>query len=232
MYFPIHRVFGIIPLLFPLVPLSALAVCPAGDPNAFSYIRRDNNRCEGLRDRQDASGSLSLVSFVTTNLSAIGESLTIRVAGNPNPNLEIQEFSRNYRLDDVQMQRDNRSASFPLNTRILQKAGITQPIRLRAIAYVLHNSSPVYYPTILGHASDSYTFVLYAPKPTAFKTIQIRQIGNPKPFVKYTLSQPREGQIPFPWKYGNAPAGDYELYLEDHQGQQRRFSFKHNRQWL
>lgn len=226
------RLVWLTTLLLTCVPLAAQAICPAGNPTTLNYIRRDNNRCEGLRDRQDASGSLSLVSFVTSNLSSLTNPLTIRVVGTPNPTLEVQEFSRNYRLDNVQMKPSGNGATFPLNPRILQNAGITTPNRLLAIAYVIRNASPIYYPTVLGKASSSYTFVLFAPKPTAFKKIQIRQSGNAKSYLNQSLSQAREGVIPLQWNYGNAPAGDYELYVEDNQGSQRRFSFKHNRQWL
>jgi flagellar basal-body rod modification protein FlgD len=219
-------------LLLIATPLSAEAVCPKGNPTTLSYIRRDNNRCEGLRDRRDASASLSLVSFVTTNLSNLANPLNIRVAGSTNPTLEVQEFSRNYRLDDVQMQPSGNSAIFPLNPTILQKAGITTPTSLLAIAYVIRNTSPVYYPTILGKASGRYTFVLYAPKPTAFKTIQIRKLGTPKPYLTQSLRQLQEGEILLQWNYGNAPAGDYELYVQDSQNKQRHFPFKHNQQWL
>ena len=224
--------FWLTPLLLTLTPLSAEAVCPTTGSSTFSYMRRDNNRCEGLRDRQNASGSLSLVSFVTSNLGTLTNPLNIRVAGSTTPTLEVQEFSRNYRLDEVQMQPSGNSAIFPLNPKILQNAGITTTNSLLAVAYVIRNASPVYYPTVLGKASGNYTFVLFAPKPTAFKKIQIRKLGNSKPYLNQSLSQLREGEIPFQWSYGNAPAGDYELYVEDSQGKQRRFPFKHNRQWL
>lgn len=219
-------------LLLTLTPIPAQAACPTGPSNTLSYMRRDNNRCEGLRDRQDASGSLTLISFVTTNLNSLSNPLNIRVAGNTNPTLQVQEFSRNYRLDDVQMRPSGNSAIFPLNPRILQNAGITNPNRLLAIASVTRNAAAIYYPTILGSASGKYTFVLYAPKAIAFKKIQIRKAGNATPYLNQSLSQPRQGQIPFQWSYGNAPAGDYEVYVEDSQGQPRRFRFKHNRQWL
>lgn len=218
-------------LLITLAPLSAQAGCPQGDASKLNYIRRDNNRCEGLRDHRDASGSLSLVSFVTSTLTNLPNLLTIRVAGITNPTLEVQEFSRNYRLDDVQMNPSSNSATFPLNTKILQNAGINVN-SLRAAAFIIRNASPVYYPTILGKASGSYTFVIYSPKPTAFKKIQILKLGNPKPYLDQSLSQPRVGQIPFQWKYGTAPAGAYELYLEDSLGNQQRFRFEHNPQWF
>lgn len=227
-----NRLIWLTALLLTALPLSAQANCPAGRPNDLNYIRRDNNRCEGLRDRRDASGNLSLVSFVTTNLGNLSNPLTIRVAGSTAPTLEVQEFSRNYRLDNVQMQPRGNSAIFPLNTKVLDRANIKTPDRLLAVAYVIQNGSPIYYPTVLGNASGRYTFVLFAPKPTGFRKIQIRRVGNPKPYLDQSLQQPREGEIAFDWTYGNAPAGDYELYLEDSRGSQRRIRFKHNRQWL
>lgn len=217
--------------LLTLTPISAQAACPSGDPNKLNYIRRDNNRCEGMRDRRDASGSLALVSFVTSNLSALPNPLAIRVAGSTSPNLEVQDLSRNYRLDEVKMNRSGNSAIFPLNTRILRSVGINVN-SLLAVAYVIRNASPVYYPTILGNASRSYTFVLYAPRPTSFRKIQIRRAGKSTLYLNTSLSQPREGQIPFQWSYGKAPAGSYELFVEDSRGNPRRFLFEHNPQWL
>lgn len=216
--------------LLTLAPNPAQAACPPGDPNKLNYIRRDNNRCEGMRDRRDASGSVSLVSFVTSNLSNLPNSLTIRVGGSTNPVLEVQELSRNYRLDDVQMNRSGSSASFPLDTKILRNADI-KVNNLLAAAYVVRNTSRIYYPTILGKASGSYTFVLYAPGPTTFRKIQIRKVGNSTLYLNQSLSQPLEGQIPLRWSYGRVPAGSYELYVEDSRGK-RRFRFEHNPQWL
>ncbi|NJR52181.1 MAG: hypothetical protein HC780_24040 [Leptolyngbyaceae cyanobacterium CSU_1_3] len=226
------RLVWLTSLLLTLAPPPAQAACPTGNPTTLSYIRRDNNRCEGLRDRRDASGSLSLVSFATSSLSNLSDPLTIRVAGSANPTLEVQEFSRNYRLDAVRMNPSGNGATFSLNPKILRNAGITTPNSLLAIAYVIRNASPIYYPTILGNASGTYTFVLFAPKPTAFRKIQIRRSGDSKTYLNQSLRQSREGEIPLQWNYSNAPAGDYELFVEDSQGSQRRFPFKHNRQWL
>jgi len=219
-------------LVCTLFPLSAVAACPTTSPNPFAYVRRDNNRCEGLRDGKDASGSLSLISFVTSSLKDISNPLTIRVPGSSKPILEIQEFSRNYRLDEVKMQPSGNGATFSLNSRILRNAGITKTETLFAIAYTMRNASPMYYPTILGKASKLYTFVLYTEKPTAFRKIQIRRPGSATPLLNQSFRQPRIGSISFQWQYGNAPVGNYELYLEDSEGSTSRFPFKHNRQWL
>jgi hypothetical protein len=63
----IKPILFLVTLLLTLAPLSAQASCPPGNPEWISYIRRDNNRCEGKRDGRDASGNLSLVSLATTN---------------------------------------------------------------------------------------------------------------------------------------------------------------------
>jgi hypothetical protein len=219
-------------ILLTLAPLSAQAYCPQGNPDWIAYIRRDNNRCEGKRDRRDASGSLVLVSFLTTNLSSLPNSLAIRVIGSNNPSLEVQEYSSNYRLDEVKMTPRGQNSIFSLDTKIMRKAPIANFKSLLAVAYIIKNASPIYYPIVLGNASGSYTFVLYSPSPTIFKKIQIHNLRNSKLYLEQSLSQPREGNISLNWKYGSAPADDYTLYLEDDQGNRSRFKFKHIPQWL
>jgi hypothetical protein len=219
-------------LLLILVPLSAQAACPQGNPDWIAYIRRENNRCEGKRDGRDASGSLMLVSFITTNLSKLPNSLVIRVAGNNNPSLEVQEYSSNYRLDEVKMKSSGQSAIFPLDTKIMRKALIDNVKSLLAVAYTIQNASAIYYPIVLGKPSGSYTFVLYSPKPTVFKKIQIRNLSNSTLHLNQSLRQPLDGNISLKWPYSSAPAGDYQLYLEDDRGNLSRFKFKHNPQWL
>jgi hypothetical protein len=219
-------------LVCTLFPLSAGAACPTSSPNPLAYVRRDNNRCEGLRDGKDASGSLSLISFVSSNLKDISNPLPIRVPGSTSPILEVQEFSRNYRLDEVKMQPSGNGSAFSLNSRILQNAGITKPESLFAVAYVIRDGSPIYYPTFFGKASSQYTFVLYTEKPTAFKKIQVRRQGSSTLVLDQSFRQPRTGSILVQWRYDSAPTGNYELYLEDSQGEVSRFPFKHNRQWL
>jgi hypothetical protein len=132
-------------LVCTLFPLSVKAACPTSDPNPLAYVRRDNNRCEGLRDGRDASGSLFLISFVTSSLKDISNPLKIRVPGSSNPILEVQEFSRNYRLDEVKTQSSGNGSTFSLNSRILQNAGITKTENLFAIAYTMRDASPMFY---------------------------------------------------------------------------------------
>ena len=57
--------------------LSSLKVqaCSYDDQKLLDYIRRDNNRCEGIKPRIDVSGSLWLVSLATRNIKDLDNNL-------------------------------------------------------------------------------------------------------------------------------------------------------------
>jgi flagellar basal-body rod modification protein FlgD len=220
-------------LLFSLSPLVAQACPPLNNPKSLAYARRDNNRCEGLQDR-DASSTFELISFATGSISSnasFPNTLTIRVpsTGNLSPTIEVQSFIRNYRLDNLEAPSKSSGISFPLDTSVLKKANI--PLEsLRATAYITRDSGFVYFPVILEQPSDHYQFVVYSPQRTTFPTIEIRRNGKtilPLP----SLKTPRSGQIFLTWNR-KAPAGTYELYLVDGEGQPRTFRFEHNPSWL
>ncbi|NET07866.1 MAG: hypothetical protein F6K09_23545 [Merismopedia sp. SIO2A8] len=217
-------------LLLSLSPLAAQA-CPEGHNRSLAYIRRDNNRCEGLLDSRDATSTIYLIAFSTSNLNSYPETLKIEVpgTGNRQPNIEVQSFYRNYRLDQLDSKYSSSGFLFPLNTNVLKKSGI--PIRLlRATAYINRNSTPFYFPVILGQPSDRYEFVLYSPQRNTFPTFEIRSQG--KVLSSNPRQTPRRGQIRFAWKYGDAPAGTYELYIVDGEGKERTFRFQHDPSWL
>ncbi|MGK7894697.1 MAG: hypothetical protein AB4372_13995, partial [Xenococcus sp. (in: cyanobacteria)] len=66
-------------LIFSLFPAIANA-CQPGNPFSIAYIRRNNNRCEGILDRNINSGSLpDLISFITSDLIAYPTNLKIQV---------------------------------------------------------------------------------------------------------------------------------------------------------
>jgi hypothetical protein len=224
-------------LLILLVFTPPVAACPKNVHDSLSYQLRDNNRCEGLQSHQNASSGLHLISFVsfsTTNSGSIGDTLRILVAGHPKPRLEVHEFFRSYRLDQVQMSPKGNGAFFHLDSSILRRSRITTIERLRAIAYVNSDSSRTYYPTVLGKASNKYIFMLRSNRLRIFKIMRVRQLISSKPYEKDLIQSqayPRE-EITAPWGYKDAPAGDYELYVVDSENNMRRFPFKHNRQWL
>ena len=65
-----------------ITPLSAIA-CQNGHPDSLAYIRRDENRCEGLKDGQDVSLSFRLTSLVSRSLNSYPDTLTVKI---PAPN--------------------------------------------------------------------------------------------------------------------------------------------------
>lgn len=212
-------------LILSLSPLAAQA-CPQGNPESLAYIRRDGNRCEGLGDRS-ATGTFSLISFSTGNLSSYPNTLNIRVpvTGNTSPEITLQSFERNYRLDEIKARSNSSGFTFDLSTKVLQKAQVPAQ-SLRALAFITRDSVPVYFPVILGQPSGRYEFVVHSPQRTTFPTFEIRH--NSKVVVRRPRNNPQQGQIRFAWKYGNAPAGLYELYIVDGQKQSRTFRFEHN----
>lgn len=218
-------------LLFSLNPLAAQA-CSEGHPRSLAYIRRDNNRCEGLlNSRNISTRTFSLISFSTSNLNSYPNTLKIEVpgTGNRQPNIAVQSFYRNYRLDELKSESGSSGFSFPLNTNVLKKSDI--PIRiLRATAYITRNSASVYFPVIFGQPSGRYEFVLYSPQRTTFPTIEIRRQGQV--LFRNSRQTPQRGEIPFTWEYGKAPAGTYELYIVDGEGEDRTFRFQHDSSWL
>jgi hypothetical protein len=57
--------------------------CSQGNPKSTAYIRRDNNRCEGIIPEK-VSGTFSLISFVIRNIPSGGNTLNMTVHSNSN----------------------------------------------------------------------------------------------------------------------------------------------------
>lgn len=217
-------------LLLSLSPLAAQA-CPTGNADSLDYMRRGNNRCEGLRDR-DASSSFELISFTTNTLGEnYPTTLSIRIpgTGRTRPAIVVQSFDRNYRLDNLDSTQTTAGYTFALNTSILKKAEVSTD-SLRATAQITRDSSPVFFPVILGQSSNSYEFVINSPQRVALPTFEIRR--NSRAVYSSPRPNPRSGHIRLSWPYGNAPAGVYQLYLVDEKGNRRTFSFEHNPDWF
>ncbi|MBW4660516.1 MAG: hypothetical protein KME15_17735 [Drouetiella hepatica Uher 2000/2452] len=217
-------------LILSLVPLAAQA-CPTGNSQSLAYIRRDNNRCEGLRE-QNASASFGLISFSTSTLSSYPDRLTLRVPGTGStpPTVALQSFYRKYLLDNISPSSSAYGYTFNLDTRTVLKAAEIPITRLRALAYTTRDSNPIYFPVILGSPDSQYQFVLSIPQRTTLPKLEIRYKGQA--VFKKPQTNPQEGEFSFNWKYGNADAGTYELYIEDGEGQHRTFRFQHNPDWL
>ena len=228
------RIFFISLLFFSLFPPIANA-CQPGNPGSLAYIRRNNNRCEGILDRNISTGSLpELISFATSNLAEYPNSLKIQVPGNSNqkPKIEIQSFFIKYLLNKLDTQYIQPNFTFDLNTKtVLQHRAVQVPFNsLRSLAFIVEDSEPVYFPVILGESSGEYEFVINSLQRTAFPVLEIRYQG--KTVFSDPRNNPQQGHIFLTWKYGNAPAGRYELYLETSEGKSRTFPFEHNPSWF
>ena len=216
-----------------ITPLSAIA-CQNGHPDSLAYIRRDNNRCEGLKDGQDVSLSFRLTSLVSRSLNSYPDTLTVKIPApnNSKPNLVIQSFFRNYRLDEIKLEPN---FIFNLPTAILQKAKI--PLnKLRALAYITQKSQNVYYPVILGTPSPQYEFVIYSPERVVFTNLEVRQNGKVIPGSQSPRPNPIQGEVVYTWNPAKAPEnGRYELYVQakgENQTRAYSYYFEHQNNWL
>ena len=219
-----------------ITPLSAIA-CQTGHPDSLAYIRRDNNRCEGLKDGQDVSLSFRLTSLVSRSLNSYPNNLTVKIPApnNSTPNLVIQSYFRNYRLDEINLEPSASNFIFNLPTAILQKAKI--PLnKLRALAYITQKSERVYYPVILGTPSPQYEFVIYSPERVIFTNLEVRRNGKVIPGSPSPRPNPIQGEINYTWKAANAPEnGRYELYINAKREKETRvysYYFEHHNNWL
>ena len=218
-------------VLLGLSPLSASACPTDGNPDSLAYIRRDNNRCEGLLGSRPSSGTFSLIGLFTSNISSYPKTLKIRVAGTDktSPIIDIQSFyPQRYRLNELDTKSTNSGFTFDLNTTVLRKAYIPFA-SLRPVAYITRNSGLVYFPVILGQPSSSYEFALYSPHRIAFPTLEIRRNGK---VVYSNPSNIPRNLIRFTWEYGDEPAGTYELFIKDDRGKRRTYRFEHNPELL
>ena len=141
----------------------------------------------------------------------------------------MESYFRNYRLDNLATRRGAAGFTFSLNSYVLKEGRV--PLRsLNAVAYILRNSSPVYYPVILEEPTGRYEFVMYTPLYTTFPTFEIRRDGRTV-YSEPKNNPQRRQQVKLTWAYANAPAGSYELYITDGEGQSLTFPFVHNPSW-
>ena len=219
-----------------LTPLSAIA-CQNGHPDSLAYIRRDENRCEGLKDGQDVSLSFRLTSLVSRSLNSYPDTLTVKIPApnNSTPNLVIQSYFRNYRLDEIKLVKSASNFIFNLPTTILQKAKI--PLnKLRALAYITEKSQNVYFPVILGTPSPQYEFVIYSPERVIFTNLEVRHNGKVIPGSQSPRPNPIQGEVVYTWNPAKAPEnGRYELYVQakgENQTRAYSYYFEHQNNWL
>ncbi|MGL4500835.1 MAG: hypothetical protein ACRC2M_11715 [Planktothrix sp.] len=219
-----------------ITPLSAIA-CQTGHPDSLAYIRRGDNRCEGLKDGQDVSLSFRLTSLVSRSLNSYPKILTVKIPAPNNsiPDLVIQSDFRNYRLDEIDLKPSASNFIFDLPTTVLEKAKI--PLnKLRALAYITQKSERVYYPVILGTPSPQYEFVIYSPERVIFTNLEVRRNGKVIPGSPSPRPNPIQGEVTYTWNPANAPEnGRYELYVQakgENQTRAYSYYFEHHNNWL
>lgn len=204
---------GITILTLQTLPVLA---CRDGDPTSIYYIRRDNNRCEGIFSRIDLASSLRLVSLTTRSITTLGKTLTLtipQVINSPEPEVVIKAIDARYQLDRLELELNSRSKSYYFNlpTYVIKTAEVPTN-ELRGLAKF--GTQEVYIPVIIGELASRYEFVLYAEDSTRFPTVEIRHNGQ----SVYKTSRPfyRYGEIIFTWdgtwNGQKAPPGRYEFY--------------------
>ena len=208
-------------------PLAVIACPPNKDPDSPQYTRRENNRCEGLKDRP-ASSITGLVSFATglTSLSGYPDILNISVPSKNRvrPSIEVQSYARNYRLDELEIIPALKGFTFSLNTHILKTVDVPA-WSLLAIAYSLQDSQRVYFPVILGKATGEYVFVINSDQRVSLPVFEIRQ--NNRTIYQQPQKIPDTSHR-LTWNYSKASPGTYELHLVDNLGKSYTYYFEHN----
>lgn len=218
-----------------LNPIPADA-CQSGNPLSLAYIRRDNNRCEGINsgNNRSVAGRFNLIAFSTGIVKQYPDILRIRVPGtkqNP-PIVQIQSSFRDYFLDSLVSRFASNHHIFDLNTKNVLKSAQIPPNTLRAIAYFEQRSTRKYFPVILGTPTNFYQFIVYSSESRSFPKVEIRRQGKVIPSNLKPTTIADDGEISFAWKPNNTPAGNYEFYLVDNKGKDYNFSLEHNPQWL
>ncbi|MGK7880634.1 MAG: hypothetical protein AB4060_11105, partial [Crocosphaera sp.] len=158
---------GLFPFFISLYLLNMTSLtanaCPTGRPRDIRYIRRDNNRCEGILDGRPISNNFELIAFYTSNLTNYPKTLKIRVpgTGRDKPIIQIQSYVKNYLFDKVETEYNSSGFIFDLRTNtVLQRAKV--PLNsLLPLAFVEKNSRRIYHTVIIEQSSNSYKFVIF-----------------------------------------------------------------------
>lgn len=223
-------------LIFSFSPLTAEACPTEGNPESLAYMRRDNNRCEGIKP-VDAGGNFNLISFVTRRISSFTDNLSLLVPriSNTTPNISVRSLGKNYQLDNISLVSGQTNFTFNWSTRILKAANIPAN-SLRALASV--GSPVIYVPVILGQPSGQYEIVFYSSQTAKFTTFEITR--NSQVIYRNPRNTPQRGEVVFNWDGRNAPAGRYQLrvvaeleqYGRPPEPVNRQITFEHNPNWL
>ncbi|MEO0768701.1 MAG: hypothetical protein AAFY72_04595 [Cyanobacteria bacterium J06649_4] len=216
--------------------------CSPGSPSSNEYIRRDNNRCEGvIRRDSPITGDISLRSLTSSIGTTLNSTLVIQIPNfsSSQPNIEISEPDINYRLNDLSLESSDTFYRFELPTSFLNRHGITSANPLRGLAKK-GGSQTVYLPIIFDNPAPEYRFVFNSTRPAIFTKAEIRQ-SNGESLVSWGVQRrnPR-GEKEFKWTPGDVVAGQYTFYFEAEVEQSRgrvqsitrSIPFEHNPDWL
>jgi hypothetical protein len=224
--------------------LAAFA-CPGGKSStSIDYIRRDNNRCEGIKPIQiDGGASLNFISIATRKLDSYGKNISIevpRISGDKQPVVLVRSFSDDYRyqLDEFSLSKINERFGFSWSTYVLKTKEIP-PDSLRGLAKYDIGSQPVYVPIIIGQKSNNYEFVFYSQSRVKFNVFKIIAPDG-KQVYSTNRPNPKSGETIFNWDGSKAPPGRYELQYvavieaKNQPGERitARYIFEHNPNWL
>jgi len=222
-----------------LSQMPALA-CPEGNPGSTAYIRRDNNRCEGIKREPVSANSLRLISIATRNIPSYPAEVSMKIPGingGGKPEVKVQSLDKNYQLDNPSLTENSGFYTLLWDSYVLKREDVPSN-SLRALASVNFGSQVVYAPVILGQSSGQYEFVFYSPSRVKFPVFRILRNGQEVYSNPRNIAQTNE--MIFTWDSRNAPAGRYELQIEaeiEPRGKptekiNRKIVFEHNPNWL
>jgi hypothetical protein len=234
-------VASILALIFS--PLTAASACPKGEPNSTDYIRRENNRCEGIKADPVSGNSLSFISISTHKLNSYGDKLTIdvpQIAGGGQPQVIVKSLGDDYhyQLDDFQLSKSTTRFRFNWSSYVLQTKKIPSG-SLRGLASYSSSSQSIYVPVIFGGSSNNYEFTFYSQSRVKFT---IFKIISPDGKIVYSTNQVnyQDGETTFVWDGSNVPAGRYTIdYIANIERKDQpsdripgRIVFAHDPNWL
>jgi hypothetical protein len=173
---------------------------------------RDENRCEGIKNKLNASGGMQIISLTTSAITAFDEELHLQIPklSVVTTDVSVRSLAKRYQLDNIKFKSQADALTFSWSTYVLKKANI-DPKDLRVLAYFLEDSQAVFVPVTIGKYSGEYKFVLYSNSPAEISTFQIIRHSDGKRVYKSSKEISQGNEIIFIWKPGIARKGRYKL---------------------
>ena len=199
-----------------LFAFPAEATCQSGNSRNLYYIRRQGNRCEGIKSSTGVGSGIELISFSTSNTATqIGAELLLRIRHDDRtaPQVKIESLRHSYLLDELVLTNNSEYSIFSLPTKVLKEIGIS----ISELASVAYSPQGTLLPVILGSSSDTYRFVLNAPRYTRISSFEIRQ-GDVAIYTNQPRGRRPPGEISLSWNGKNSlgeysSSGNYQLYI-------------------